>query len=196
MFKTRIFYFLFLSIEISVLAKKIQLNSADICILPTEKNKECSRKSYGKYSYPYACTKSQCAVNKSKCDDYLKVTKTFDLIFKFKYFEYSIEMKHFNLFNSSIAKCPSERRTWQTEQVCLNRMDCHHKMKSFSINNGTVELIKKKPCPCNDKHSFYCGRFCTSNKQVCKQFTSRKIPIINIKSCSYYRTLAYHKFIL
>ena len=99
MFKTKFFYFLFLLTEISVLPKKIQLNSADICILPTERSKECGKKSYGKYSYPYACTKSLCAVNKSKCDDYQLVNEKFALIFKFKYFEYSAEMKHFNSFN-------------------------------------------------------------------------------------------------
>ncbi len=187
MFKLSVFI-LFSFIQISLLksAMKIRLNSGDVCILSTQ-NDSCPRK------FHIECAKSLCAVSKKKCDDYNRLTKAFNFIFGFKNFVYSTEMNQFKLFKSSITKCLSEKRTWGTHDICLNNMNCHLKIQSLLIDNRKVDVIKNKICPCNGKHRFNCGKFCTTNKQVCKQLTYRKIQMVGIKTCSDYKALPFLK---
>ena len=135
------------------------LNSNYFCY-SNELNKECNdlfRK--------YKCSDHLCAINKTKCDEYIN-ERWFDILS----LSYS---KRINRFKSKIKNCTKIIFKLNSNDLCTNQNKiCFKKISYFDWISTNVYTIKKKiGCDCNGKYEYKCGgHFCAVINKACDAF--------------------------
>ncbi len=144
------------------------LTNHDFCM----KNKE--NKCKGKYSYE--CNSDKCSIDKSACQYFNSLTFVLNLqrTNKVK------DRKKFNEFKSAIKTCETHKNVWQTEDFCLNRMNCT--VNEFDVIMRIWAFINQK-CVCPKKHSFKCTHdVCSTDRYSCEHFKMNKNKSSTIKN--------------
>ena len=145
----------------------LSLNSNDFCY-STEvmclNNRECTKECNDLFR-KYKCSDHLCAINKTKCDEYIN-ERWFDIL----------SLSHsnrINRFKSKIKNCTKIIFKLNSNDLCTNQNKiCFKKISYFDWISTNVYTIKKKiGCDCNGKYEYKCGgHFCAVNNKACDAF--------------------------
>ena len=162
--------------------------------LNDDNEKECYESEACHGSHSYQCDHLRCAVNKTECNEFLKMNK---LINSKTYKINDFSRHNYKRFLDSFGNCEPKPHIWKGSDVCLKKKKfCFTQTKSNSIVfklgfNKKPTLIRKR-CSCDESsHPYECNKnYCALDNRSCKEFNGiesmQSKKDMKIKHCEYH----------
>ena len=123
--------------------------------------------------HSYQCDNLRCAVNKTECNEFLKIKKIID----FKSYKIDDHQKqNFKRFFESIGNCAPKPYDLKENHICLKKYKiCYKAVKDnsffFNLRSNKKPTMDRKQCTCLEtSHPYECNEnYCALDKRSCKK---------------------------
>lgn len=144
-------------------------------------------KCFGKFNFNCGLNNNICSKNLTECNEYNKILLNNNIKILIG-LEPSLNIKINNEkdkiknFNKHIQSCKNTIYKLNTNDFCLNGLNCFEKIIT-PTGFGYKYMNKKIDCKCPANNSFKCDKYCSTDSIACDFFKSNKTLFKNINKC-------------